>query len=543
MLKLDFNERCEGTPFWAAQAMQQMNLNELWRYPDRTPLEQTIATSFNVSASQVLITNGGDEGIDLILRLAKRERRKLLLPLPAFSMYSVTAARNELGVETVAPQPGLRLDFEALIEPLQATGKILALTSPNNPTGETISREKLIVLITQARAFGNPVLLDEAYAEFAGSSAVDLIEKFDNLIVLRSFSKAFGLAGLRVGYLIAQEALLQKLRALAPPFNVSTPSLILAQAACANAPQTEMKSYCTQIAQARDGLRAELIGAGFDVIASQGNFLLLPLGVRRAQMVASYLKRQGISVREFREAELAGCLRITIPLNIDALKTALMTALSPELLCLDMDGVLIDTKLSYDACVKATVVQLGGKEPSQETLKSFRNKGGFNDDWALTAAILREQGVVKDYEDIKATFQSLYLGSAQSQGLRAKEKALPSEATRQRLAALPYAIVTGRPRDEAEDGTRFCQLNPLSIVSRDDVKNGKPDPEGIIQLRRAQKAERVWMVGDSVDDIQAALGACAIAIGIGLENSEALLAAGADIVLPDINAVTELLGA
>lgn len=541
MLKLDFNERSEGTPFWAAQAMQTLDFSTLWRYPDRQPLEQAIAQRFALRDAQVLATNGGDEGIDLLLRLAKRQRRQLVLPLPAFSMYRITAARNDLPVIGVDGDDNHQLDLNALLDPLQSTGKLLALTSPNNPTGECISRDRLIYLITQARAFGNPVLLDEAYAEFAGESTLDLLAQFDNLIILRSFSKAFGLAGLRVGCLLGQEKWIDDLRAMTPPFNLSTPSIVLATAACSTQALSEMRSYCKSVAVARDQLRDALLARGFNVMNSQGNFLLLSLGELRAKLVASYLNRYGIRVRTFKEKALSGCLRISIPTSTERLSEVLFSALSPELLCLDMDGVLIDTTESYDACVKATVMELGGQEPDSAQLQKLRNSGGYNDDWALSQALLAEQEIDISYEQVKTVFQSFYLGNQQAPGLRMKEKVMPNDLTRQRLAATPYAIFTGRPRREAEDGTELCQLHPIAIVSRDDVQNGKPDPEGLLMLRQQQQIKSLWMVGDSVDDMRAARAANAVAIGIGLPNAHALIAAGADAVLSDINAIGELL--
>lgn len=542
MLKLDFNERCEGTPYWATQAISALDLSSLWRYPDRQPLEQKIAERFGVGAAQVLATNGGDEGIDLVLRLAKRERRNLLLPLPAFSMYRITAARNDVNVVTVDGLPDRRINLDGLTRPLQATGQLLALTSPNNPTGEVLARDKVRQLLLQARAFGNPVLMDEAYAEFSGESVLDLIAEFDNLIVLRSFSKAFGLAGLRVGCLIADEKLIARLRALAPPFNLSTPSLVLAQAACSSAAQTEMQTYCCAVASSRDALRDELLALGITVLPSGGNFLLLQLSPVRAELVANFLARANISVRRFTEAELNGCLRITIPVDASRLQQALLTALQPDLLCLDMDGVLIDTRASYDACVQQTVTALGGSEPDLNALQSLRNSGGFNDDWALAQALLKQQGLDIDYLRVVDTFQSLYLGTEKTPGLCQRESAVASEQTVARFARQPYAVVTGRPRAEAEAGVQLCALQPNRIVSRDDVAKLKPDPEGILACKQAfSRNGRVWMVGDSVDDMRAAVGAGAVAIGIGTDNAEALRAAGADVVIADINALEALL--
>ncbi len=545
MLKLDFNERCEGTPYWAAEALASLDASALWRYPDRAPLEEKIAALFGVQSVQVLATNGGDEGIDLVLRLARREGRTLVLPLPAFSMYRVTAARNDVRVIEIPGNADLSLDLDAVVEPLQASGRILALTSPNNPTGEVISRERLQLLLMQARAFGNPVLMDEAYAEFliadGGQSVIDLLRDYDNLIVLRSFSKAYGLAGLRVGCLLAQDKLMSRLRALAAPFNLSTPALRLAQSACTPAAQSEMRQYCRAIVDARDSLRDRLNSWGIRTLASGGNFLLLQLGTARAALVARALQRRGISVRQFTEAELDGCLRVTIPGNSEALERALSEALRPQLLCLDMDGVLIDTRESYDNCVQATVQALSGVRPELDELRALRNSGGFNDDWALSAELLLQRGVVPVMQRVIDTFQNLYLGDAATPGLREKERVYVSDSLRQRLSKLDACIVTGRPRSEAEDGVRLCRLAPRAIISRDDVQAQKPAPEGIRKALNLTAASNAWMIGDSVDDMRAARAADVLAIGVGLGNADALYAAGADLVIADINALEDLL--
>jgi len=541
MLKLDFNERCEGTPFWAAQAFSGLDVSSLWRYPDRLPLEQRIASRFGLHADQVLATNGGDEGIDLVLRLARRERRNLLLPLPAFSMYRITAARNDVPVVAIEGLPDRCVNLAAVVKSLQASGQLLALTRPNNPTGEVLVREQVRNLLIQARAFGNPVLMDEAYAEFAGESVLDLIADFDNLIILRSFSKAFGLAGLRVGCLLAQAKLIDRLRALSAPFNLSTPSLVLAQAACSTTAQTEMKTYCQAVSNSRDELRDELRAIGVTVKPSGGNFLLLQLGDARAELVTRYLARTGISVRRFTEPELVGCVRITIPVDASRLRTALFTVLQPQLLCLDMDGVLIDTRASYDSCVQQTVIAFGGREPAIDELRELRNTGGYNDDWTLTTALLQQQDISADFNDVVTRFQQLYLGDKDTTGLRSREQALATDATRQLFKNYRVAIVTGRPRAEALDGVALCQLKPDRIVSRDDVRTLKPDPEGILACKTATSSTYVWMVGDSVDDMRTAVGAGAVAIGIGLDNAVALRAAGADAVLADINQLETLL--
>jgi histidinol-phosphate aminotransferase len=541
MLKLDFNERSEGTPAWAERALRNVDAGALWRYPNRAPLEQAIAARFLMQPEQVLATNGGDEGIDLVLRLAKKLDFKLLVPLPAFSMYRITAARNDVALVSVESGPNRTMNLEALSRAVASPGQLLALTSPNNPTGEVVPRAVLREIFILAKAADNVVLLDEAYAEFAGDSCLDLVREFDHVIVLRSFSKAFGLAALRVGWLAAQAPLMEPLKKLALPFNLSTPAILLAQAACEDEPQREMKTYCAQVASTRDALRKDLESLNIHAQPSGGNFLLLQLGVAKSELVANYLKRQGIAIRQFTESELAGCLRITIPANDVLLRSALRHALQPDLICLDMDGVLLDTTASYDVCVQKTVSALGGSEPAVAELQQVRNEGRFNDDWALAQTLLKRLGLQVEYARVVATFQKFYLGHEAVPGLCLQERVLIDDETHKKLLEISTAVVTGRPRAEALEGVRCCALQVAYVVSRDDVKEMKPNPEGIVAAQKNFVASRVWMLGDSVDDMQAALAAGAVAIGVGRHNAEALKNAGAEVVLSDINELRSLL--
>ncbi len=536
--KLDFNERSDGSPAWLSDALAQIDASTLWRYPDRSALEQTLARRFELRAEQLLVTNGGDEGIDLVLRTIAKKKWSLLLPLPAFSMYRVTAQRNDIAVTTIASLSEQRLNIDALVAAI-TSNQLIALTSPNNPSGEVISLTDARRIASAAQRVGSWLLFDAAYAEFnqADFSAL-LAREFDNVIVLRSFSKVYGMAALRVGYLMGCAALIDTIRALTPPFNVSAISLKLAQAALSEAAQQDQAQYVAAIQQNVERVRRRLLALGVAVNASAGNFILLPLSEKKAELLSQVLSEQHIRVRVFSEAELRGCVRITIPLDCSRLLSALESVLNPELICLDMDGVLIDTRDSYDNCVAETIVRLGGQAVSAATIQQKRNSGGFNDDWKLTQALLTDQNIECPLDDVIATFQSLYEGK---NGYAQRETVLVSSVTAEQLRRKKTAVVTGRPANEALAGTHRLPWTVDALVSRDDVQQLKPDPEGIFSLQQRFKAQSSWMIGDSVDDMRAARAANAIAIGVGLHNQQALCDAGAHIVVNSINEVGELL--
>lgn len=548
-MKLDFNERSDGSPEWLNRALQENGIGDLWRYPDRSRLENCLAGKLQLSNDQVLVCNGGDEAIDLVMRLCARQQRQVLIPLPAFSMYPVTAERNQLQLNTVTATDNWRVDQRALLEVMDAKAvdkqlQLLILTSPNNPSGEALSATFVEYVCEKARAQNTLVLLDEAYADFADQAlGLSLVQHFDNIIVLRSFSKSYGMAGLRVGYLFAQSKTLAAVRALAAPFNVSSPSLYLAEQALSIAAIQERDEYVQRIRKNRERLRNSLISWRVTVEPSEGNFLLLPLTPLRAQMVATYLAGKGIAVRDFRNSELSSCLRITVPLNLGPLLMALEVALSPRLICLDMDGVLIDTRNSYDACIKDTVRVFGGGDLASDELQTQREQGNCNDDWQLTRQLLQKRGIEQPLETLKAFFQSLYEGTEKSPQMayKTREQILVNAKTANILRQYKTAIVTGRPATEAIEGAQRLPWTPDAVVSRDDVVNMKPAPDGILQSARQFKSIATWMLGDTVDDVRAGIDANALAIGIGDENARALYEAGASVVITDINRLGDLL--
>ena len=220
-LKLDFNERSDSNNPLTEDFSYGENL---WQYPDRQPLEIRIAESFDLSAEQVLCTNGGDEAIMILMRIVK-EMGKMILPLPAFSQYTWGVKSWDQNAIMVSPNDKLGIDIDAtrnaIIDNPQA---VTILTRPNNPTGESIGFDDLKSLIETAKSVNGWVFLDEAYIEFASleSAAFNLLKQFDNLVILRTFSKAYGLAGIRLGYLLGSEKWINEFKQRCMPFNIAS---------------------------------------------------------------------------------------------------------------------------------------------------------------------------------------------------------------------------------------------------------------------------------------------------------------------------------
>ncbi|MCX7553275.1 aminotransferase class I/II-fold pyridoxal phosphate-dependent enzyme [Marinicella sp. S1101] len=541
-LKLDFNERADSQPRWLRDF--QLDVDALWRYPDRSQLEQLMAADMSLAAGSVMLTNGGDESIELLYKHCKLNDQSLLVPEPCFSQYTHNQMVWQNDTTFTPAKDDLSIDVEALKANLQAD-QWLILTRPNNPTGEYLDDVVLVDLIEAAAAKNAKVFLDEAYVEFACETAPINYAAYDNLITMRTFSKAFGLAGARIGYIFGQPALVEKWRQIAMPFNVSRANLQLATAAW-NA-RDEIKGYCQQIAKNRELVAAFLTDCSLKPCPSRGNFLLFETTLERKSLLGRAMAKADIQIK----TELGGlpnAVRLTIPENMDRFMAVLQAVLKPELIAFDMDGVLIDTSQSYDQCIIESVKLLTEQMVTIQDVAAVRAQGGFNNDWVLTAELIKNQGAEVPYEQVVSTFQSLYLGSEGKPGLVEQEQDLLQQPLKAQLFGThddpKTAVVTGRPRQEALQGVKQLDIEPAFIVSADDVAQQKPDPEGLFKVMRNLTANSAWFCGDTVDDMQAGTAAGCICIGIGATTTAAkdnLYQAGADVVLDDINQLKTLL--
>ncbi len=533
-LKLDFNERSDRVN----PLTEKFSYGEtLWQYPDREPLERLIAKQNQLLPTQVLCTNGGDEAIMILMRMIK-ENYQMILPLPAFSQYTWGVKSWQQDALVVPPRENLAIDVDATIAQIKrAKNSVTIITRPNNPTGEAIANADLLAILQAAQTTNSWVFLDEAYIEFAEFDSVvaTLLPEYNNLVILRTFSKAYGLAGIRLGYILGSESLIEAFRLRCMPFNIATPSLQVAEQALLDDNQKEMRDYCDLIKKNRQVLSEWLIQNKVTVFPSQANFLLIKLPIKMAAAVKAFMEKQGILIRTFTEEELVDCIRISIPTNLERLIKALQQCLVPELVCFDMDGVLIDTSGSYDQTVLATVKALSGKNILVDDIESLRRQGGFNNDWVLSRQLLLNLEVDVSLEKVTDVFQTIYLGE-NNDGLVNNETPLINQSFVSKInqSNKNFTIVTGRPKKEALAGQAFVNLSSLELISLDDVQQGKPSPEGIQKLQ--QKYSKLsWMCGDNPDDMQAAVASGSFAIGIGSNKVEALYQAGADIVLDSIN--------
>jgi len=544
-LRLDANE-CDGECVDLSALASALGAEAARRYPSAERLERAIADWWSVDPSRVVVTAGGDDAIDRACRVCLAPGREVILPVPTFEMIP-RYARGAGATIVEVDWPTGPFPVGAVLDAVNERTAMIALVSPNNPTGAVATSDQLDRLAR--RAPSALLLVDLAYAEFADEDLMPAALALPNAVVVRTFSKAHGLAGMRVGYAIASGTLASRLRATGSPYPTSALSLGAAERALATA-QQRLPSVVARVRSARNALAALLEELGARTRPSQGNFVLADF--RDAEWCWRALAALGIGVRRFSEgAGLDRSLRITCPSDpssLDRLCRGLNAALRPEALLLDMDGVIADVSRSYRRAITLTAEAFGVRLPDG-AVSAAKAAGNANNDWELTQRLLRGHGVNAGLPDVTARFESLYHGGPGAPGLHEAEECIPRRETLERLALrVPLAIVTGRPRRDCERFLERFGLGGLfsAVVCMEDAP-AKPDPAPARLALERLGATAAWMVGDTPDDTVCARGAGVVPIGIvapgeaGPRAAEALQRAGSARVIESLEEIEGML--
>lgn len=299
---LDANENAFGSP----------TAQDFSRYPDplQAEIKQRIARIVSVAPDQIFLGNGSDEAIDLLFRIFCRPGidRVIVCP-PTYGMFEVSANINAVTIDRVNLTEDFDLDVPGIKDAFSDNTKMLFLCSPNNPTGNVMKRDAILELL---RSFGAIVVVDEAYVHFSErGSLIGELERFPNLVVLQTYSKAWGLAGLRVGTAFASKEIIALFNKVKPPYNVShiaqqhiLEALNNRETMCNNADKiiVEREKLMDSLKEYRTVKK---------VLSSDANFLLVR--VENALSIYEFLLNEGIVVRDqSRVAMCEGCLRITV---------------------------------------------------------------------------------------------------------------------------------------------------------------------------------------------------------------------------------------
>jgi len=307
-IRLDFNENTFACSSKVLETLGRVSRAELTMYPERERIERITAAHLNLAPEQVLLTNGVDEAVHVLCQTYLGPGDEMLLPVPTYSMYAVYASGTEASLVEVPANPSFRFPVEPLLAHITPSTKLIAIANPNSPTGQVVSREDIVRIVEAAPHAA--VLVDEAYFHFYGQTVIDLIGRAPNLIVARTFSKAYGLAGLRLGLLAAAEEQMHWLRRVISPYSVNSLALACLPAAIDDQPYIDW--YVGEVLTARSEFTAALDRLGVRYWPSQANFVLIFIGSKHAEFSRA-MRDRGILVRDrSTDPGCDGCVRITI---------------------------------------------------------------------------------------------------------------------------------------------------------------------------------------------------------------------------------------
>lgn len=535
-IRLDFNENTTGFPeFISLYASDVITV-----YPEYQAFLQKLADYFELPAEMIFLTNGSDEALAVIpATFIEPGVDAAVISDPTFSMIPHYLKLAGANIYPVSVTDALEFNLSEMTAILKQGIKLAIFPSPDNPTGASLSIDQVSAWCQE---FSETLfVIDEAYAEYAGETVLPLVHQYKNLLVTRTFSKAWGLAGLRLGVVMGSPELIEYMGRVRSPYSVNAMAVHAAESLLKNSDSILKEAQNVMLRKSK--MIEQLIQRGFQVHAGHANFFLLYLGIE-ASVFTTFCEMHGLLVRDRSTvSQLSGMVRISVGTEAEMdhfLKTVEMFA-QQHTLIFDLDDTLVDCSKSYDATVMSLVEKYTGNALSVSELHALRAEGGFNDDWDATVALLQRRGHALSRDEIETHGKALYLETAKAmEKLWIEHEMLDHLKTKFRLL-----IVTGRPRDEFEP-VWHAELSPWfeRVVCQDDYPNcrRKPAPDSLKAMMAELGLTGGIYVGNSVDDMRAATAAGLIPVGIATTHSaDVLYDAGARIVLESIHQLERIL--
>ncbi len=306
-LRLDFNENTVGcSPRVLEFLAKRLTANQLSIYPEYAEAVAALAAFFRVTAEEFTLTNGTDEAIQLLINTFVEASSDVVILKPSYAMYRFYAELAGAGVREVEYPDGLEFPLEKIIGAIRPETRAVLIANPNNPTGTGTDLTGVKKILDAAPDAA--VLIDEAYFEFCGVTALGWIREYPNLFVSRTFSKVYGMAAMRCGCLFSSASNVAWLKKAQSPYSVNTLAALAARAAVEDREYVE--KYVAEVIAAREIASQGMRNLGIHFYPSQANFILFQAG-ERAIPIRDALRERGILIRD-RGHEIPGCLRVTI---------------------------------------------------------------------------------------------------------------------------------------------------------------------------------------------------------------------------------------
>lgn len=309
VLRLDMNENPEGLPRqFFDSVMAKITPEYIATYPEKDRLMRLLAEHDGTACENISVTAGSDEAMRLIFQCFGEQGKELLTVTPTFEMYDVYAKMFGMKHKTVEYKEDFMVDIANVLQAVNEETGIVILLNPNSPIGSTYGKESVCRVLDRAVAVGAVVVIDEAYHYFYEPTFMPLIKEYDNLLVLRTFSKLFSMAGLRIGYVSGHAGLIEFIEKAESTFNVNNIAILFAEEVI-----RDRKLADDLIRTEREGrqwLAARLREAGYQTLTKEGNFVLF-FPKKDSQKVVKELKEKNVWVRDYGRGILKGWIRVS----------------------------------------------------------------------------------------------------------------------------------------------------------------------------------------------------------------------------------------
>lgn len=307
-LRLDFNENTVGCSDRVIQSLRSaLSAEGLAVYPEYAEVKAALAAHFQVAPGQFILSNGTDEAIQVLINTYVDDGDEVIVLRPAYAMYRFYAQVAGAAIREIPYRKGdLAFPLEELLAAITPATRAILISNPNNPTGTGIGLAGIERILKRARRAA--VLIDEAYYEFCGVTALGLLDRYPNLFVSRTFSKVYGMAAMRLGCLFSNQSNIGFLHKAQSPYSVNSLAVLAALEAVRDTDY--ILNYVTEVLAARELLAVGLEKLGIRYIPSQANFILMHAG-RRAIEIRDKLRAMGVLVRD-RGYEIPGAVRVTV---------------------------------------------------------------------------------------------------------------------------------------------------------------------------------------------------------------------------------------
>lgn len=550
-IRLDFNE---STSPLSGSFPEGLSPGLVSTYPEYGMLLDKLSGYYDVSVDSLVLTNGSDEAISVISNtFIEPNEDAAVVSNPCFIMIRNCLKIAGAKLNEVAVLANLEFDVEGIEVSLKQNPKVAMFASPDNPTGSVLKPETIERWCQQ---FPKTLfVIDEAYSEFAGTTVIPLIKKYENLLVLKTFSKAWGMAGFRLGLIIGSPELNQYINRVKLPYSVNSAAVYSALQLLERANEVTLR--VKEAVKQRTRLSEKLTASGYKVRETSANWCLVGAGMQAASLT-SFARDNGVLIRNRSTSEYSrfgtdgkgktfepmwGWVRVSVGNEQEmAVFDKVMKDFRRNFgLLFDLDGTLVDTSKSFDETVIHLVEKFSGQPFDPKDLHALRLEGGYNDDWVASRELLRRRGFSIELSEVARAGEEYYFSIATER----EELLVSVELLKQLRVRCPLFIVTGRNRREYAEvwGQR---LDPLfdKVYCSNDVPGlaGKPSPDYLKQAMSDFGITCGAYIGNSVDDMRASAGAGLVAIGVTTgADREAFVEAGAQAIFANCGEIAELM--